>query len=172
MREDNNSWKLPSNRGWNNTSWHIRGEAEIEGEKVLLVEVVMTGRYWNRFNLAQNKGYDYAKEYSLVMPQVLISESHLKDLLELMSAYLKIPINQLAHNPPNISEDLSWKGGQSFRLEFGLRNGFISSVGHCVTTISYELNALSGECTYVVDPSCMQVMVDSIENYFRFAQAT
>ena len=87
MREDNNSWKLPSNRGWNNTSWHVRDEAEIEGEKFLLVEVVMTGRYWNRFKFVQNKGVDYAREYSLVMPQVWISVSRLKDLLELMVAW-------------------------------------------------------------------------------------
>ena len=120
MREDNNSWKLPSSRGWNNTSWHVRDEAEIEGEKFLLVEVVMTGRYWNRFKYVQNKGFDYAREYSLVMPQVLISVSRLKDLLELMAAYLKTPINQIAHNPPNISEDLSWEEGQAFHVEFGL----------------------------------------------------
>src|SRR5262245_60922631 len=148
MREDNNSWKLPSNSGWNNTSWHVRDEAEIEGEKFLLVEVVMTGRYWNRFKSVQNKGLDYAREYSLVMPQFLISVSRLKELLELMVAYLKTPINQMADNPPNISEDLGWEEGQAFHVEFGLRNGIICDVGHCVTMISYKLNALSGECTY------------------------
>ena len=172
MREDNNSWKLPSNRGWNNTSWHVRDEAEIEGQKFLLVEVVMTGRFWDRFKYVQNKGYDYAREYSLVMPQVWISVSRLKDLLELMVAYLRTPINQMADNPPNISEDLSGGQEQSFRMEFGLRDRFISSVGHCVTTISYKLNALSGECAYVVDPTCMQVMVDGTEKYFRLAQAS
>jgi hypothetical protein len=167
MREDNNSWKLPSNRGWNTTSWFIRGEAKIEGEKCLLVEVVMTGKYWNRFKLAQNKGFDYAREYSLVMPQFLISVSRLEDLLERMAAYLKTPINQMAHNPPNISEELSWLDGQTFRIEFGLRDGFICDVGHCVCTINYKLAALSGECAYVVDPTCMQVMVDGIGNCFR-----
>jgi len=168
MREDNDSWKLPSNRGWNTTSWIIRDEAEIEGEKFLLVEVVMTGKYWNRFKLAQNKGLDYAREYSLVMPQFLISVSRLKNLLEQMAAYLKTPINQMAHKPPNISEDLCWLDGQTFRIEFGLQNGFICDVGHCVCSISYGLGALSGECAYVVDPTCMQVMVDGIENCFRF----
>jgi hypothetical protein len=167
MREDNDSWKLPSNRGWNTTSWFIRGEAEIDVEKFLLVEVVMTGKYWNRFKHAQNKGVDYAREYSLVMPQFLISVSRLKDLLERMAAYLKTPIDQMAHNPPNISEELCWLDGQTFRIEFGLRNGFVYGVGQCVCTISYELAALSGECAYVVDPTCMQVMVDGIENYFR-----
>ena len=106
------------------------------------------------------------------MPQFLISVSSLKDLLELMMAYLKTPINQMADNPPNISEELSLMDGQSFHVEFGLRNGIICDVGHCVTTISYKLDALSGECTYVVDPTCIQVMVDGIENYFRLAQAT
>src|SRR5262245_50423726 len=103
MREDNNSWKLPSNRGWKNTSWFIRGEAEIEGERFLLVEVVMTGKYWNRFKLAQHKGYDLARDHYLVMPQFLISVSRLKNLQKLMGAYLNRPINQMAHNPPEIS---------------------------------------------------------------------
>jgi hypothetical protein len=172
MIEDNNSWKLPSNRGWNTTTWLIRDEAEIEGEKFLLVEVVMTGRYWNRLKLEQHKGYDYAREYSLVMPQFFISVSRLKDLLDQLASYLKTPINQMAHNPPNISQELSWLDGQAFCIEFGLRDEFICNLGKCVCTISYKLNALSGECAYVVDPTCMQVMVDGIENYFRLAQAT
>jgi len=172
MREDNNSWKLPSNRGWKNTSWFIRGEAEIEGERFLLVEVVMTGKYWNRFKLAQHKGYDLARDHYLVMPQFLISVSRLKNLQKLMGAYLNRPINQMAHNPPEISEDLSWLDGQVFRVEFGLRNEFICVPGQCVCTISYEFFGFSGVCAYVVDPTCMQVMVDGIENYFRFAQST
>src|SRR5262245_8044953 len=155
MREENNSWKLPSNSGWNTTSWFIREEAEIEGEKFLLVEVVMTGKFWDRFKQAQNKELQYAREYSLVMPQFLISVSRLKELQEQVAVYLRTPINQMAHNPPNISGDLCCLDGQTFRIEFDLRNGVICDVGQCVCTISYELAALSGECSYVVDPTCM-----------------
>lgn len=167
MRIDSNSWKLPSNDGWNTTSWFIRDEAEIEGEKFLLVEVVMTGKYWNRFKHAQDEKLDYAREYSLVMPQFLVSVSHLKDLLERMTEYLKTPINQIANNPPDISEELCWLDEQTFRIEFGLRDGFICDVGHFVCMISYKSARLSGECAYVVDPACMQVMADGIESYFR-----
>src|SRR5262245_25905234 len=46
-------WKLPSNSGWNMTSWILRDTVKVGRKNYLLVEVVFTGKYWDRVKLAR-----------------------------------------------------------------------------------------------------------------------
>jgi hypothetical protein len=94
---DMQSWTLPSNSGWNTTSWRLREVVQINRRRHLLVEVVLTGRYWQRVKLAQRKfnSLDFAKEYSVVLPQVFIAEANLKRLYHALSKWLKTPDQQI-----------------------------------------------------------------------------
>ncbi len=133
-----------------------------------MVEVVLTGRYWERVKLAQRNfnSLDFAKEYSVVLPQVFIAEANLKRLYRELAKWLKTPINKFVDTSLSVSEELGRVEFRRFSMEFGVREDFIINVGHAACTISYNVNALSGECAYVVDQSCVQTFVDGLSGYF------
>ncbi len=162
------SWNLPSNSGWNMTSWMLRDVVKINRKRYLLVEVVLTGKYWNRVKLGQKdfSASDCAKEYSLTLPQVLIAEASLKKLHRELLKWLKTPIHKFADTSLNLKEELGGIDSQTFSIEFGKRSDFIINIGHTACTISYKTNALSGECAYIVDQSCVQTFVDGLGSYF------
>jgi hypothetical protein len=162
------SWNLPSNSGWNMSSWIIRDVVRIKRKKYLLVEVVLTGKYWNRVQRAQNAigSFDRAKEYSVILPQVLLSESKLKTLHHQLSRWLKTPIAKFASDSLNVREELAGLDSQVFAMEFGKRDDLIINLAHTACTISYRTNALVGETSYVVDQSCIQTFVDGLNGYF------
>src|SRR5262245_42708066 len=92
------SWKLPSNSGWNMTSWTLRDTVRVRRKNYLLVEVVFTGKYWDRVKLARKNfsATDLAKEFSVILPQVLMAESQVKNLYDQLSRWLKTPIDRFA----------------------------------------------------------------------------
>jgi hypothetical protein len=128
----------------------------------------MTGRYWDRVKLAAGNfdSLDFAEEYSVVLPQVFIAEANLKRLYRALSKWLKTPANKFVDTPLSVSEELCGVDSQRFSMGFGVREDLIVNVGHTACTISYKVNALSGECIYVVDQSCIQAFADGIGNYF------
>lgn len=133
-----------------------------------MVEVVLAGRYWERVKLAARNfdSLDFAKEYSVVLPQVFIAEANLKRLYRALSKWLETPVNKFVGTPLSVSEELGGVDSRRFSMEFGVREDLIINVGHVACTISYKVNALSGECIYVVDQSCIQAFADGIGNYF------
>ena len=163
------SWNLPSNRGWNMTSWILRDVVRIKRKQYLLSQVVFTGKYWDRLKLAQeNLGVsDRAKEYSVILPQVLLDESQLKRFNHRLSKWLKTPIEKFETDSLNLREELAGVDSQSFVMEFGKRDDLIINIGHTVCTISYSVNAHCGRSIYVVDQSCIEIFVDGLSNYFR-----
>ena len=163
------SWNLPSNSGWNITSWIVRDVIRINRKQYLLVEVVFTGRYWNRVKLAQKtfSGSDQVKEYSVILPQVLLGESQLKKLHHRLSSWLKTPIEKFASDALKLKEELAGLDSQSFEIEFGRRDDLVINIGHTVCTISYKANALIGQSSYVVDQSCIQTFADGLTGYFK-----
>jgi hypothetical protein len=168
LNSDMYSWKLPSNSGWNMTSWRLRDVIKINRKPHLLVEVILTGRYWERVKLSQRNtdSLDFAKEYSVALPQVLMAEANLKRLYRELARWLKTPIKKFVDTPLALSEELGGVESQRFSIEFGVREDFIVNVGHAACTISYKANALSGECAYLVDQSCVQTFVDGLGEYF------
>ena len=163
------SWNLPSNSGWNMTSWILRDVVKMNRRQYLLVEVVFTGRYWNRVKLAQKnfRGSDQAKEYSVILPQVLLSEPQLKKLHHQLSKWLRTPIEEFASDSLNLKEELAGLDSQSFEIEFGSRDDLVISIGHIACTISYKTNALMGQTSYVVDQSCIQILADGLSSHFK-----
>jgi hypothetical protein len=162
------SWNLPFNNGWNMTSWILREALRINRRKFFLVEVVLTGKYWNRVKLAQKNfaASDRSKEFSVILPQVLLSESTLKKLHRQLSNWLKTPIEKFSSESLALKEELAGLNAQSFAMEFGKRDDLITNIGHTACTISYKTNSLIGESSYVVDQSCIQTFVDGLSNYF------
>jgi len=154
------------------TSWIVRDSFVLEDEQFLLTEIVLTGKYWDRFKSAQCKGLTYAREFSLVMPQFLIATSRLKELCEQVSDWLNRPISELAKTPPDVSVELCFLDGQSFQVNVGTRDDLICDIGHSVCTLTYKANALSGECVYIIDPTCLQIMVDGINRQLELSKAT
>ena len=151
------------------TSWILRDVVRVNRKKYLLVEVVFTGKYWNRVKLAQKNlsGSDLAREFSVILPQVLLAESQLKKLHRGLSRWLKSPIEKFAVHTLKLKEELAGLDSQAFAIEFGERDDLIINVGHTVCTISYRANALVGESSYVVDQSCIQTFVDGLNVYFK-----
>ena len=150
------------------TSWMLRDVVKINRKRYLLVEVVLTGKFWNRVKLAQKdfSASDRAKEYSVILPQVLIAEAALKKLHRELSGWLKTPIHKFADTSLNLKEELGGVDFQAFSMEFGKRSDLIIDIGHTACTISYKTNALAGECAYIVDQSCIQTFVDGLSSYF------
>jgi len=91
-------WKLPSNSGWNMTSWILRDTVKVGRKNYLLVEVVFTGKYWDRVKLARKNfsATDRAKEFSVILPQVLLAEFQVKNVYNQLSRWLKTPIDRFA----------------------------------------------------------------------------
>lgn len=162
------SWKLPSNSGWNMTSWGLRDVVRINRRLYLVVEVVLTGRYWDRVKLSrwESNRLELVKEYSVVLPQVLLSEARMKSLYRELRKWLKTPITKFIDTPLTLIEELGGTDAQRFSIEFGMREEFATEIGHMVCTILYKGNAFSGEYTYVVDQSCVQTFVDGLGGYF------
>ena len=158
-------WKLPSNSGWNMTSWLVRESVTIQRSRYLLVEIVLTGRYWNRSKLARKDftASDLVKEYSVILSQVLVAESAVKRLRDQLSKWVRTPINKFAATTLQVKEELAGLDSQMFKMEFGPQEDLIVDVGHTVCTISYKMNALAGQCSYVVDQSCVQTFIDGLD---------
>ena len=150
------------------TSWRVRDVVRINRRQYLLVEVVLTGRYWDRVKLSRWESDPLAlvKEYSVVLPQVLLSEARMKNLHRELRKWLKTPIRQFIDIPLALIEELGGVEAQRFSIEFGLREDLTPEIGHMVCTILYKGNAFSGEYTYVVDQSCVQTFVDGLGGYF------
>jgi len=163
------SWKLPSNSGWNFTSWILRERVRIGRKNYLLVEVVFTGKYWDRVKRAQKKfgPSDRAKEFSLILPQVLLAESQLKNVHSKLLRWLKTPIDRFASVSLRLEEELAGLDSQRFAMTFGDRDDLIIDIGHVACTISYSAKSLSGEISYVVDQSCIQTFVDGLTDHFK-----
>ena len=161
------SCNLPSNSGRNMTSWRLRDVVKIGRKQYLLVEVILTGKYWERVEYTRRNlvSAGLVKDYSVVLPQVLLAEVELKKLYRELANWLKTPISKLVETPLTVSRELAGLDSQTFSIEFGLRGDFIINVGHVACTISYQVNALSGECAYVVDQSCVQTFVDGLGDF-------
>ena len=166
------SWKLPSNSGWNMTSWLVRDVVQIRRKRYLLVEVILTGKYWNRIKLSQGDftASDRARDYSVNLLQVLIDESALKKLNLELSRWLKTPIDKFTSVSLNVKEELAGINSQVFTMEFGNRDDLIINLGQTACTISYKMNVLAGQCSYVVDQSCIQTFVDGVTTSINAAQ--
>ena len=162
------SWSLPSNNGWNIATWSVRDILRVDDEPYLLVEVRLTGRFWKRAREVQSSfaGLNMTKEYSVILPQVLLSEERLKKLCHQLSKWLRTPINELAARPLRVKARLGVAHSHAFTIKFGSRRDRIIGPGQTACAISYEVNALAGECVYLVDPSCIQQFVDELSRYF------
>lgn len=79
MQTKESKWELSSNSGRQHTTFLIREQVTIKRRKYLLAEVILTCRFWNRVDMIAGS-YNDAKEYSLVLSQVLFSLSELKRL--------------------------------------------------------------------------------------------
>ena len=150
------------------TSWRLRDVVRVNRRLYLVVEVVLTGRYWDRVKLSrwESNRLELVKEYSVVLPQVLLSEAKMKSLYRELRKWLKVPIPKLLDTPLTLIEELGGTEAQRFSIEFGMREDFATDIGHTVCTILYRGNGFSGECAYVVDQSCVQTFVDGLGGYF------
>ena len=161
------SCNLPSNSGWNMTSWRLRDVVKVGRKQYLLVEVILTGRYWERVEYTRRNvvSAGLVKDYSVVLPQVLLAEAELKKLYRELANWLKTPISKLIETPLTVGRELAGLDSQTFSIEFGLREDLIIDVGHTACTVSYQVKALSGKCAYVVDQSCVRTFVEGLGDF-------
>jgi hypothetical protein len=160
------SWVLPSNSGWNVTSWLIRDAVIIRRRRFLLTELVLTGRYWNRLR-SMDSSYNVTKEYSVILSQFLLSESQLKKLQKELAKWLKTPIRRLGSTPLDVTQELAGLEGQSLIISFHSEGVGSARLGHAYCKIAYRYRGLTGECEYILDQFCIHTFVEGINNYFK-----
>lgn len=156
------TWQLPSNDGRDVSSWIVRSVLVSKRRRYLNTEVVLTGRHLDRAKWTQGE-YALAKEYSINLAQVLLSVTELKELARALDRWLRTPIRDLASTHLELSADLGGVDGQQFSLAFAPGYGDAATADHPMCHIAYRGASVAGECSYMVDQSCIRLFVDGMK---------
>src|SRR5690349_10347650 len=135
--ESVSTWQLPSNDGWNVTSWIVRDFVVSKRRRYVLTEIVLTGRHLDRAKWSQNE-YALTKEYSVILAQVLLSVTELRRLARALDHWLRTPIRALASTHLKLSAELSGVDGQQFSLGFAPGYGDAATADHPICHIVYQ----------------------------------
>lgn len=154
-------WVLPSSDGWNNfVITPVDTWTDQQGGKRLFVSVQMDGKFWDRKKLA-NDDLDSANvrdDYSVFLPQVIFSNERILELLQLLKNWL-VELNDIQIELSDISD-------QSFYILLGENKNFVSEGYKRVFTVKYSCSRMvAGEWSYIVDQSCIQIFISSLEKY-------
>ncbi len=150
------SWLLPSNDGWNKfTGKIIEKRIDSNYESIFLVSISIEGSFWQR-----NKQVKYAElhpDFLVHLPQVNITETALKNLIDSFEQWLMIPYE--------FSIELSGVEFQSLLLNFCVDKNYICSIDKPVCKIQYSAERMSaGEWNFIVDQSCIRLFKEDLDN--------
>lgn len=164
MPDELPSWKFISSDGWGMSTWRARSRVEIDETNYFLVELMITCKHWNRVQLAQHSfaAMEKAKEYSVILSQLLMGERALRSLYVGLSDWLDEPTRGMTHTPLNLSLELCDADQQSLRIEFGPRDEIIQGRDTTACTLSYRASHLTGESYFAVDQASVRAFADGL----------
>ncbi len=173
MPDELSSWKFISSDGWGMSTWRARSRVEIGETKYFLVELMITCKHWNRVQLAQHSfaAMEKAKEYSVILSQLLMPETALRKLYVSLVDWLEEPTRGMTHTPLNLSLELCDVDQQSLKIEFGTRDEIIQGRDTTACTLSYRASHLIGESYFAVDQASVRAFSDGLGILFGIQPA-
>lgn len=164
MPDEIASWKFISSDGWGMSTWRVRNRVEIDDDRYLLVELMITCKHWNRVQLAQHSfaSMEKAKEYSVILSQLLMGERELRRLYVGLTNWLEEPTRGMTHTPLNLSLELCDPEQQSLKIEFGPRDEIIQGHDTTACTLRYRASHLAGESYFAVNGDSVRTFADGL----------
>ncbi len=148
-------WQLSSSSGRETVRWDVREVRATEG--ALVCDVRLEGQYFGD-GLGEASA---APDYGLLFRGLAIRVADLERLCSYLGEWLRLPIGEQARHPLSVVCDVGGLFDQSLTLSLGHRDDTLSG-GHPTATFRYIAGRLTGELSFVVDPSCLQVLCDGI----------
>ena len=112
-----------------------------------------------------------AKEYSVILSQLLMSEKELRRLYVGLTNWLEEPTRGMTHTPLNLSLELCDPDQQSLKIEFGPRDEIIQTGNSTACTLSYRASHLTGESYFAVDQESVRTFTDGLGVLFGIQPA-
>jgi hypothetical protein len=159
-KKEKEHWVLSSSRGWEHLSFFVQDSVVIKGEVFFVTTIWLIGLFNNR---RTDDGLH--QEYAIELTQMLLSARGLDKYCQALLNWLKTPIHQLADSRPANSQELCGQDGQVFTMNYDDRQNVIIGIGHYVCMINYKTNFITGECLFITDPTCLQIMADQMAQF-------
>jgi hypothetical protein len=145
------SFSLPSNSGWRFTRWILASQDLNQEEVVLSLEV--NGDFWDRSVDVMDA--ELVSDYKVQFPQIVCDKEGLITLLESLSEWLD--------GYKSFRHFLCDNESQIMRISFGSDDRLIASIGKSVFSGLYSAEpSVRFEWVYVVDESCVRIMMEEL----------
>jgi hypothetical protein len=149
-------WELVSSDGWQRVSWRPKHIVYL-AEPFLLVELRISGEFWDPKELADTDEYKLARQVECALPNVMLSLSK-ADLLDTAL------VAWLDHRTP-VEIALSPSTYQALSFQLGPSEDLISTREKPVCTLAYRAARLRCEWLLPVDQSCIRSFQESIQQW-------
>lgn len=153
------NWALPSNSGRDKLSGRFDDRwTTPKGRPVLLSEVMLCGDFWRSdlWGRGQHSS-ELARNFELRLPQLLLDETAVGELIAELEAWLI--------EPRQILEELAGNQGEAFSIAIGVDERSAITIEkplctiHCQTVVMTSL-----EVSFVTDQSCLRIFKEELEN--------
>ena len=104
---------------------------------------------------------DHDQEYDTRIDSIWLQRAAIENLQTHIQNWISQPIEVMATSELKGRFDMGGVPGQMLRLEFGPIARIISE-SKPVVSLSWELDNLTGSCTFVTDPSCLRQFSDEV----------
>jgi hypothetical protein len=157
---DNRRWELPSSSGRELCTWTVVEVGTRDDDRTYQCDVSLEGCFFGETldPWAGTRDPDFA----LVVRGMLLRRDELERLARTLGEWLSLSPAELRDRALELSCGMGGLHDQSILLTLGRRDD-TSSMGRPVATVSYLVGRMRGELTYIVDQSCLRVLMEGIE---------
>ena len=153
------SWALVSRSGRERVTWHVRAVEGTGADAVLTCDIALSGQF---FGESLGSGRPEAPpDFSLEIRGLLLRLSTLQRLYDHLKRWLDLPLAEMRSTRLRLDCDMGGLFDQDVRLLLGERADTLSS-GHPVATVKYIVGRMSGELSFVTDPSCLASLCEEV----------
>jgi hypothetical protein len=152
------SWTLVSNSGREKVTWFAR-RRERGDDAVLTCDILLEGQF---FGDALGSGRpDPPPDFGLEIRGLAIRLSTLQRLHEHLQRWLELPLAEMRTSRLELDCDMGGLFDQHVHLILGDRADILAS-GHPVATVKYLVGRMSGELSFLTDPSGLASLCEDL----------
>lgn len=163
------SWQLSSHGGREQVTWHARRAEGTGDEAVLTCDIVLVGRFFGE-TLGSGPP-DASPDFSLEIRGLAVRIPTLQRLHDHLTRWLDLPLAEMRTARLEVDCDMGGLFDQDVRLILGDRQDTLSS-GRPIATLKYLVGRMSGELSFVTDPTCLVSLRDGVDAAIRWGSRT
>jgi hypothetical protein len=154
------SWELRSSSGLEAARWSVTEVQGLGERAIYFCDVSLEGRYFGA-TLGSGRVGD-PKDFGLAIRGLQLGAHELQRLSAHLHEWLSLPAAKQNATALELSCAMGSLFDQSLRLALGARSDTLAG-GRPVATLQFRIGRMQGEFTYVVDPICLRILAEGID---------